>query len=192
MAKHGPSQWMSRAQQRPAPAVALVGFMGAGKTTVGQALAAKLNWRFLDLDDLIQAHDGRSIQHIFHESGESAFRDLERQLLQETVQGFVAGTVLSLGGGAFISNTNQELLRENEIPVVFLDAPVEELFHRCSQPGVVRPLLSDRGRFGALYEERRPAYLKAAVRVQTAGREIAAVVEEIISKLDLQKLGELR
>jgi shikimate kinase len=168
------------------PAVSLVGFMGAGKTTIGRALAAKLGWRFVDLDDLIVARDGRTIPEIFQQSGEVAFRALERQLLEEALRfPRAGGSVLSLGGGAFIDNTNQQLLRENKVPAVFLDAPAEELFRRCEQPGVVRPLLGDRDRFSALYEQRRPAYLNAAYCIQTAGREIASVVNEIITRLGL-------
>jgi shikimate kinase len=160
--------------------------MGAGKTTVGRALAGKLGWEFVDLDDIIEGRDGRTIPEIFQRSGEKAFRSLEQQLLQEIVRSSrVNATVLSLGGGAFIDNTNQQLLRENEIPAVFLDAPAEELFRRCQQPGVDRPLLSDRNGFSALYERRRPAYMNAAVCIQTAGREIASVVDEIMIRLGL-------
>jgi shikimate kinase len=172
-----------------APAMlSLVGFMGAGKTTVGKALAGRLGWHFVDLDDLIQARERRTIPEIFQQSGEKAFRDLERQLLREAIgSSRTRGSVLSLGGGAFIDNTNQDLLRENEIPAVFLDASAEELFRRCQQPGVDRPLLSDRDGFSALYERRRPAYLNAAFCVQTAGREIASIVDEIIARLGLGK-----
>jgi shikimate kinase len=160
--------------------------MGAGKTTVGRALAAKLGWRFVDLDDLVRERDGRTVPEIFQQSGEGVFRGLERQLLEEVVRLPEMGcSVLSLGGGAFIDNTNQQLLRENGIPAVFLDAPAEELFHRCEEPTVVRPLLSDRERFSALYEQRRPAYLNAALCIQTAGREISSIVDEIIARLSL-------
>ena len=176
----------TRTPRHTLTAISLVGFMGAGKTTVGRALASKLGWEFVDLDDLIQAREGRTIPEIFQTSGEKAFRELERQLLQELVNSSgVNGSVLSLGGGAFIDNTNQQLLRENGIPAVFLDASAEELFRRCQQPGVDRPLLSDRNGFSALYERRRPAYMNAAFRIQTAGREIASIVDEIMTRLGL-------
>jgi shikimate kinase len=182
----GPSSHPARTPRRVPVALSLVGFMGAGKTTVGQALAAKLGWRFMDLDEVIQSRERRTVAEIFEQSGENAFRNLERQLLREIIATpTLAGTVLSLGGGAFIDNTNQSLLRENEVPAVFLDAPAEELFRRCQRPGVDRPLLSDLGGFSELYERRRPAYLNAALRVQTAGREIASIVDEIITRLGL-------
>src|SRR6185503_11348550 len=96
-----------RLPNRAFSAISLVGFMGAGKTTVGRALAEKLGWEFVDLDDLIQARDGRTIPEIFEESGERAFRNLEQQVLREFVNSFRANpSVLSLGGGAFIDNTN--------------------------------------------------------------------------------------
>ena len=181
-----PSSPRLQALRRVPSTVSLVGFMGAGKTTVGRALATKLGWHFVDLDDLIRARDGRTVPEIFEQSGESVFRGLERQLLDELVRSPEAGgLVLSLGGGAFVDNTNQQLLRENEIPAVFLDAPAAELFRRCKEPGMVRPLLSDLKRFSAMCEKRRPAYLNAALCIQTAGREIASIVDEIIARLGL-------
>jgi shikimate kinase len=169
----------------PLSAIALVGFMGAGKTTVGQALASRLGWQFVDLDELIQQREGRTIQQIFEQSGESAFRQLELEALKIALRQRRTGTVLSLGGGAFVDNTNQELLRDNGVPAVFLDTPAEELFRRCSQPGTVRPLARDRERFCELYELRRPAYMSATFRIQTANREIEMIVEEIITAAGL-------
>src|SRR5512135_1713202 len=98
----------------PLRAIVLVGFMGAGKTTVGQELARLLGWRFVDLDDRITARAGRSIARIFAESGEAAFRAAESRALAEFV-GELAGAapcVLALGGGAFVQPANQHLLKQ--------------------------------------------------------------------------------
>jgi len=168
--------------------IGLVGFMGAGKTTVGQALALRLEREFIDLDEVIEARAQRTIPQIFDENGESGFRRLERELLEEILGSRrTTGWILSLGGGAFIDHRNRELLRENEVQTVFLDAPAEELYRRCRKPGPARPLSSDRGRFDSLLIERRPAYLTAAFLVQTAGREVASIVDEIIARLSLDE-----
>jgi len=164
--------------------VSLVGFMGAGKTTVGRALAARLEWDFIDLDEEIQVRAGRTIAQIFDERGEAAFRRLERQLLSEVLGSRrTGGWVLSVGGGAFVDAGIRELLREHDVQTVFLDAPAEELFRRCRQPGPPRPLLGDRARFDSLLDERRPAYLQAEFSVQTAGKEVASIVDEILAAL---------
>jgi len=169
--------------------VVLVGFMGAGKTTVGQELARRLNWRFYDLDDLIQATEGTTIEQIFQQRGEIAFRQVERRILASALANKSSRQVLALGGGAFVDPENQTLLRSAGVPAVFLDAPVEELFARSDQPGVVRPLRRDRDHFCALYEQRRPEYARAAVCVQTSGKEIAVIAAEVIEALKL-KPGE--
>jgi len=167
-------------------AIALVGFMGAGKTTVGRALATRLGWRFQDLDDLIVQRENRSVERVFHESGESYFRQLENRVLREvTAQDSASRLILALGGGAFVDVGNQHLLREARFATVFLDASGEELFQRCHEPGVVRPLRQDLGQFNELYERRRPEYLKCSLHVQTAGTDITAIADKIIGELKL-------
>lgn len=169
-----------------ARAIALVGFMGAGKTTVGQALAHRLGWHFIDLDRLIESHEGRRIEQIFQESGESFFRRVEHELLRESIADLsIEPTVLALGGGAFAENANCELLSSLKIPVVFLDAPVDELFRRCEQPDVIRPLRSNLDQFRELYERRKPSYRRAGLRVNTGNKEIMSIVEEVITGLAL-------
>lgn len=178
----------SYARKKRARTVALVGFMGAGKSTVGQALAQRLGWQFSDLDQLIETRDGRSVEQIFRESGEPAFRRLEQELLRESLAGVKAGgSVLALGGGAFTQPEIRQLLLEASVPSVFLDASVEELFRRCDQPGAVRPLRRDARQFRELYERRRPAYGQASLRLDTGNKEINAVVEEIVSALVLDQ-----
>ena len=176
-----------------ARAVFLVGFMGAGKTSVGRTLSARLDWPFQDLDDLIQSRDGRSIQQIFLQSGEAEFRRLEHAALQELVAELkVAPRIVGLGGGAFVQTANFELIQQSGVPAVFLDAPVEELWQRCREQSVVRPLQRDHGEFCALYEDRRPRYLKAAVHIDTAGRTVDYVATELTLRLGLQGMMDTK
>ncbi len=123
-------------------AIFLVGFMGAGKSTVGKALASQLGWEFEDLDDRIVARERRSIEQIFRESGEAEFRHAEQAALRALLleSGSVA-RVVALGGGAFVQAENADLLAQTGAPAVFLDAPVEVLFRRCQiEQQVERPL----------------------------------------------------
>ena len=170
---------------RPFTAVAMVGFMGAGKTTVGQALAARLGWKFADLDRLIEAREGQSIEGIFKNSGEAGFRRLEHSLLLQSINSSTEGVVLALGGGAFAQPEIRELLESAHIPTVLLNASVEELFQRCEQPDVVRPMRGNLENFRALYERRQAAYQEASLHIDTGGKKIASIVEEIIAGLQL-------
>ena len=166
--------------------IVLVGFMGAGKTTLGRALASRLGWAFQDLDDLVVEQEGRSIEQIFRDSGESYFRQIENRVLREvTAQNNASRLILALGGGAFVSRENQAVLREARFITLFLDASPEELFQRCQEPGVIRPLRQDLSQFSQLYERRRAEYLKCSLHVQTAGTGIAELAENIIRKLHL-------
>jgi shikimate kinase len=168
-------------------AIALVGFMGAGKTVVAKEVAAQLAWRFVDLDELVENRQGWSISEIFKQKGEAEFRRLECSSLIELIGSMERDPVaLALGGGAFAQSKVQECLSHAGIPAVFLDAPVQELFQRCEQAGIERPLRRDFDDFRNLYERRRPEYLKAAMRVETAGKAVSAIAEEIISGLQLR------
>ncbi len=177
----------SRREQGSVHTVALVGFMGAGKTTVGQELARRLNWRFADLDQLIESREGRTIPQIFQAEGEAGFRALEHGVLAESLAVPGSGsTVLALGGGAFVVEKVRALLRERQVPAVWLDATAEELFRRCEQPEVVRPLRRDPEQFTKLYEQRLSSYRQADLHVITKGKEISAIAEEIVMRLALQ------
>ncbi|MCU1296093.1 MAG: shikimate kinase [Acidobacteriaceae bacterium] len=167
-------------------AVFLVGFMGAGKTSVGKVLGGKLGWSFDDLDDLIQSRERRSIEAIFRESGELQFRRVEHQVLRQLLSQLDANPrVIALGGGAFVQPENAKLLQEAGFPSVFLDAPVNELFKRCQRQTVERPLRRDPEQFRNLYESRRTAYLQAALRVNTSDKEIEEIAMEIATNLKL-------
>lgn len=170
---------MSKPQQQRA--VCLVGFMGAGKSAVGRVLAKNLGWRFADLDDQIERAAGRSIASIFETGGEVAFRELESEELAQSLKKLkTKPTVLAVGGGAYVQRENAEKFRQAAVPVIFLDAPLEELLRRCrEQAGQARPLLdSGPEALSVLYAERRPLYLAAEVTVQTSGKSVAEVADE--------------
>jgi len=177
----------ARREQACVYTVALVGFMGAGKTSVGQELARRLSWRFADLDHLIESREGRAIPQIFQQDGEQHFRNLELSVLGETLAASDSRfLVLALGGGAFVVERIRALLRERYVAAVWLDAPAEELFRRCDQPEVVRPLRRDPEQFTKLYEQRLSSYRQADLHVITKGKEISAIAEEITLRLALE------
>lgn len=107
----------------------LIGPRGCGKTTVGQQLAKRLGWAWNDLDQLIQEAAGRSIAEIFSQQGQTAFRDLESEQLQN--QAHQAAQVVSLGGGAVLRQENQQLIRQTGF-VIFLNADIDSLVLRVA------------------------------------------------------------
>jgi len=166
--------------------VFLVGFMGAGKTTVGRALAQRLGWTFEDLDDRIQLREGRSIAEIFRDSGETEFRRAETAALRQVLSELDSSPrIIALGGGAFAQPENSALLENAGVPVVFLDGPAEELFRRCEREPRERPLRGNVKQFRELYEQRRPSYLKAAWRIDTGGKDQETVAAEVACSLGL-------
>lgn len=159
-------------------AIFLVGFMGAGKSSVGRALGRRLGWPFHDLDERIQRRAGRSIEQIFGELGEGAFRRAEHSELRALLGELgPSAAVVALGGGAFAGADNLALLKQAR--TVFLDTNVEELRRRCEADGVSRPLLRDVDQFRALYESRRASYLRASLHIETGGKDVDTVVAEI-------------
>lgn len=165
--------------------------MGAGKSSVGRALGLRLNWIFEDLDDRVVTNQGRSVAEIFRDSGESAFREAERSALRQVLDQLENGTyrVIALGGGAFSDSATAALLRSSGIPTVFLDAPVAELWQRCTrqaaEAGVERPLLQDVDQFRSLYKARRKHYMKASLKIGTARRTVDSIAAEIVERLKL-------
>jgi shikimate kinase len=167
--------------------VFLVGFMGAGKTTVGRALSRRLGLPFEDLDDRIELREGRTIEQIFRDSGEAEFRRAETAALRELLGELGSSSrVVALGGGAFVPRGNAALIEEAEVHSVFLDAPVEELSRRCEEEPKKRPLQQDPRQFRELYEKRRQSYMRAAVRIETNGKDVETIAVEVACSLGLQ------
>src|SRR5438477_3380485 len=161
--------------------ISLVGFMGAGKTGVGKVLAQRLGWRFLDLDDLVESREARSVADIFAASGETGFRYAESQALKELLTAkslSETSIVLALGGGAICQPDNQEVLERANSVIVFLSASAQELWQRCVTKQTLgtetrpRPLLRDEASFKQLYTERLPHYERAQIKVTTSGKSV--------------------
>jgi len=164
----------------PTRRVFLIGFMGAGKTTVGKALARRLKWKFYDLDEFIENRERTSIPNIFSSAGESAFRIIESAALMELLKTTeLSNSIIALGGGTFVQEKNREILQRPGTITVLLDAPLEELERRCNIGPGGRPLAQDREKFRELFGKRREAYDHAQLRIQTAGKAIERVAKEI-------------
>lgn len=165
--------------------VALIGFMGAGKTTVGRALAKRLRCRFQDLDDAIEQRERQSVAQIFTSVGEAGFRRAENAALHNLLQENAGQSdlVLALGGGAFIQPQNRRLLKEAGAVTVLLEAPLEELRRRCQKESKVRPLAQQEAGFAELFAARRTEYERARFRVQTLGKPVEQVAAEVAQLL---------
>jgi shikimate kinase len=157
--------------------------MGSGKTTVGTLLARQLAWRFVDLDDRIEAAAGLRISEIFERLGELEFRKIEADQLRATLgraTEMKESIVLALGGGTYAQAGAPEFLRTANVPVIWLDSPIEVLLGRCmTMTG--RPLFRDEISFRTLYAQRVPSYQLADYRVDGSG-EPARVVADILRR----------
>jgi len=158
----------------------LVGFMGAGKTSVGVRLAELLAWRFLDLDGEIETEQGVSIRSIFMKQGESVFRRIEREALEKVSRG--TRTVVALGGGTFCSDENRRIISATGISV-WLDAPIETLYRRCAGEET-RPLFASRPEMEQLLESRRPFYEQSTLRVDAGDLTVDDLARIVLERLD--------
>ncbi|MFZ1374394.1 MAG: shikimate kinase [Nostocoides sp.] len=164
------------------PVVVLIGPPGAGKSSVGAAVAARLGVPFADCDAQIEEREGRSISDIFIDSGEPYFREMERAVTGQAL-GEHAG-VLALGGGAPMDPQVQEALAGHR--VIFLDVGIADAAKRVGFD-TSRPLLAvnPRSTWVALMNARRPTYERlAGHRVETAGRTVPEIAAEIVTLLD--------
>ena len=161
------------------PGIYLVGFMGCGKTSVGELLAERLAWDFVDLDSEIERKMGSRIVEIFDQLGEPAFRALESQALVKQLDLIKQSQarVVALGGGAFVDARNRATIERSGISI-WLDGTAEELWEHVSDNDE-RPLARDRAAFEALHRKRRPDYEQADFRVDIGSRTSEEIVEAI-------------
>ncbi len=158
----------------------LVGFMGAGKSTLARALAKRLDWRAEDIDEHIERSERRDIPGIFRQHGEPYFRACERQALIDLLP--TRGAVVATGGGTFSDPRNRELMLRDGL-VIWLDVPFSTVLERIPPDGR-RPLASDRGALEGLYNQRLAAYRLAPVRVDASRGPVDLLVDQIVDGLD--------
>lgn len=165
--------------------VVLTGFMGSGKSTVGRLLAARLGWKFLDLDRHLEARAGLSVPEIFARHGERHFRRLESSALASALG--KPNTVLALGGGTPETLTNRLLLEQTPGTVtIFLDAPFPTLFDRCVLQEISRPVLADPALAQVRFLQRQPLYRRLAKHtIDTSSSDPAETVEAVFLALTL-------
>jgi len=155
--------------------VYIVGFMGAGKSTVARALARRLDWRVEDIDARIEKDERRDIPTIFRQDGEPYFRAREREVLIDLLG--QRGTVVSSGGGTFVDPANRELMLRDGA-VIWLDVPFATLLARIPRDGR-RPLATDRLEMERLYNQRLAAYRQAHLHVDAGRRSVEELVDFI-------------
>ncbi|CAK1230407.1 shikimate kinase [Fructobacillus tropaeoli] len=166
--------------------ITLIGFMGSGKTTVAQELSQQLALPNNDLDTLIEQAAGLTIPAYFEQFGEAHFRQLEQKVLAEALS--LEG-ILSTGGGTPVQVSNQDLLKNQDGPVIFLDASDQTITTRLLVDGVAsRPLFQQLGMDGLLElkQARQPIYEKIASEIITVdGKQPAEIAEEIIHTINV-------
>jgi shikimate kinase len=164
--------------------IALIGFMGTGKTVVGKALAERLGKEFIELDSLIEQKAGKTIPEIFQQDGEIVFRELEIAATKEVAK--KKNAVIACGGGVILNKINTDRLRQ-ECIIVYLTASPRVILKRTSGDKNERPLLNRPNKarhIGELLRFRQPFYERAAdIKIDTSRLDINAVVGQIIEQL---------
>jgi shikimate kinase len=153
----------------------LVGFMGAGKSTVARALGRRIGWRVEDVDARIESRERRSVAAIFAQEGEPYFRQAERAVLRELLP--ERNVIVATGGGTFVDPDNRTAMLADGA-VAWLDVPLTRILDRVPPDGR-RPLAADRAQMEQLFARRRAAYAHAHVRVDAA-RPVEEVVERLL------------
>jgi shikimate kinase len=165
--------------ERP-PRVVLVGFMGSGKSSVGRLLARRLGYRFEDMDRRIEERAGRSVEAIFRDDGEEAFREMEREEARALSR--LGERVVAAGGGAFTRHETRALLQEGAL-TVWLRCDLDRILARVPADGS-RPLAGNRAIMRALLAEREPSYRMADVAVDASSGTPREVADRIVGLIE--------
>ena len=171
----------------PAPRrIVITGFMAAGKTTVAKALARHLNCQMIDLDEIIIEREKRDIPALMRDEGEARFRGAETLALRVVLRNKM-WRIIALGGGAWTIESNRALIAEHGCFTVWLDASFELCWKRITSEEDTRPLAPDRRSAHRLYDERRPLYELAALRVFVDDKNPDEIASEIVNALRRQR-----
>jgi shikimate kinase len=161
--------------------IVITGFMGCGKSKVARELARKRGVVMVDLDDWIIARVGRSPAQLINDDGERAFRSIETKALRQLLQSGGAG-VIALGGGAWIEETNRDLIEQYRCITVWLDTPFEICWERITASAEDRPLGRTREEAEARYNLRKPIYELAKIRIPVSGEE---TIDDFVDRIYL-------
>jgi len=170
--------------------IVLLGYMGSGKTSVGQCLSDVLKWDFIDLDKYIEQVENLTIEQIFNQKGVVYFRKLEHEMLKRVIQSS-ENVVFSLGGGTPVYFNNMDLIKSNEnFTSVYLNTGIDQLAINLFENRKSRPLISHLDSMDQLKEfiakhlfERRQEYFKAQNHIITDGKTVQDITKEVIALL---------
>ncbi len=172
--------------------LALYGFMGAGKSALGKALARRLGYSFIDLDEAIEQNTGQNIAQIFKEKGEIGFRKIEHQTLKDFIKKNLDNVVLSLGGGTIIQPTNRQLLALRQYKKIYLNVAVPVLIERLKKEKNKRPLIQTipeqdlAAYINALFLSRQAVYEQNAdLKINIAQENFDQALEKLYLHLNL-------
>jgi shikimate kinase len=155
--------------------------MGSGKSTIARALARRLGWRAVDVDEMIEQRERQPVAAIFAKRGEPYFRAAERAVLLDLIP--IRHLVVATGGGTFVDPQNRAAMKQDGASV-WLDISFERVVARVPADGR-RPLAADRVEFERLYTARRVAYAEAGLHIEVDRKSVDAIVEELIHGLGL-------
>ncbi len=166
-----------------------IGFMGTGKTTISKIISQKLNMNWVDLDEMIEERENRTIVDIFRDSGEGYFREVEKGVLKEIAEN--GNYVVSTGGGIVIFDENVDIMKRSGVMITLVASP--EVIYERLKDDQSRPLLQvpdPLSEIKRLMFERAPFYIKGDIIIDTSFDEPEVIVEQILEELNKRSYGK--
>lgn len=173
---------------KPRGPIVITGFMACGKSEVARALATRLDLTAVDLDEIIAAQHGRTAAQLIVNEGEAAFRTIETNTLREVLKSHT-GSVIALGGGAWITEQNRKLIAEHGSVAVLLDTPFEVCWQRIEAAAEDRPLGRTRAQAEQLYRLRQPVYQLANIHIRLLAHD---TVDDVATRIEAELENQAR